>query len=76
MNFQTKVILGTVASVPAVWVVGTGLGVCAYQIEELIKSKKKPTTPTQNLGPKVEKIKNPVRRHNVNKKFTDITDKY
>lgn len=60
----------------ASYLVGMGIGATVFLVEEEVKKREESKTPAQAHGPKVEKIRNPIKRNKTNKAFDDIVDKY
>jgi hypothetical protein len=75
MKFVTKVAITGLALAPVAFTLGVGIAAVSDMLDE--KSKKcTEKTPPQTSGPKVEKIKNPVKRKKVYKQFEDIVNRY
>jgi hypothetical protein len=75
MKANTRiVVIGVLIIPPVAFTLGVGIAAVSDMLSE--DKKKHKETPPQTSGPKVEKIKNPIRRKKVYIKFEDIVNRY
>ncbi|UQS94710.1 membrane protein [Arthrobacter phage Zeina] len=72
----TKLIGVSTGTVVATFATCVVIGAAWAEIEDRQKKAAANGPKYQTAGPKVEKIRNPIRRHRTYKKFEDIVDKY